>query len=303
MLRPLRDAPRRVSRARREPVPGLHRRAGLPGRRRDPGAPEPAALEDGVPAPARDPGADARRHARLVRRRRRRLAGRRGRRRRRRSGSRRRASAASPRSAPSSAGSPRVALGRMPLGLRDLAAYGLGYTAQAYAYCCCSPTAIRTPTPRRSARRGSCRRTRVRLELDDDGRRSRLTVFFRLLLAIPHFVWLALWTSRRSSQRSRTGFVALVRGRSAERAAPLPRRLRPLLRARDRVRHAGREPVPGLRRQPGLPGRHRDRPARASEPLDHAVPRLPRDPGASCLGRAQRACSSSSPSSAGSPRS
>ena len=27
----------------------------------------------------------------------------------------------------------------------------------------------------------------------DDLRRSRVTVFFRLPLAIPHFVWLALW--------------------------------------------------------------------------------------------------------------
>src|SRR5919198_470369 len=32
----------------------------------------------------------------------------------------------------------------------------------------------------------------VRLVVTDDLRRSRLTVFFRLLLAIPHLVWLAL---------------------------------------------------------------------------------------------------------------
>ena len=34
----------------------------------------------------------------------------------------------------------------------------------------------------------------VRLTVTDDLRRSRLTVFFRLLLAIPHFIWLLLWT-------------------------------------------------------------------------------------------------------------
>ena len=34
----------------------------------------------------------------------------------------------------------------------------------------------------------------VRLSVTDDLRRSRLTVFFRLLLAIPHFIWLLLWT-------------------------------------------------------------------------------------------------------------
>lgn len=33
----------------------------------------------------------------------------------------------------------------------------------------------------------------IRLVVTDDLERSRLTVFFRLLLAIPHFVWLYLW--------------------------------------------------------------------------------------------------------------
>ena len=33
----------------------------------------------------------------------------------------------------------------------------------------------------------------VQLVVTDDLRRNRLTSFFRLLLAIPHFVWVALW--------------------------------------------------------------------------------------------------------------
>ena len=33
----------------------------------------------------------------------------------------------------------------------------------------------------------------VRLSIEDDLSRSRLTVFFRLILAIPHLVWLLLW--------------------------------------------------------------------------------------------------------------
>ena len=33
----------------------------------------------------------------------------------------------------------------------------------------------------------------IRLTVTDDLRRSRPTVFFRLLLAIPHFIWLYLW--------------------------------------------------------------------------------------------------------------
>ncbi len=34
----------------------------------------------------------------------------------------------------------------------------------------------------------------VRFVVTDDLRRSRLTVFFRLLLALPHLIWLTLWT-------------------------------------------------------------------------------------------------------------
>ena len=33
----------------------------------------------------------------------------------------------------------------------------------------------------------------VRLLITDDLQRSRLTVFFRWLLSIPHFIWLTLW--------------------------------------------------------------------------------------------------------------
>lgn len=33
----------------------------------------------------------------------------------------------------------------------------------------------------------------IRLEVTDDLRRNRLTVFFRLILAIPHILWLWLW--------------------------------------------------------------------------------------------------------------
>jgi hypothetical protein len=34
----------------------------------------------------------------------------------------------------------------------------------------------------------------VRFVVTDDLRRSRLTVFFRLLLAIPHLIWITIWT-------------------------------------------------------------------------------------------------------------
>ena len=34
----------------------------------------------------------------------------------------------------------------------------------------------------------------IRLVVTDDLQRNRLTSFFRLILAIPHIVWLALWS-------------------------------------------------------------------------------------------------------------
>jgi hypothetical protein len=85
--------------------------------------------------------------------------------------------------------------GRMPKGLRDAGAYSLGYTAQSLAYLLfvtdrypyADPTAMLDgvePPPEHP----------VHIVGDpEDLRRSRLTVFFRLLLAIPHIIWLGLW--------------------------------------------------------------------------------------------------------------
>lgn len=39
----------------------------------------------------------------------------------------------------------------------------------------------------------SATRHPVRLVVNDDLQRTRLTVFFRLILAIPHFLWVSLW--------------------------------------------------------------------------------------------------------------
>jgi hypothetical protein len=85
--------------------------------------------------------------------------------------------------------------GTMPKGLRDAGAYSIGYGAQTLAfllfvtdrYPYADPTAMLDgvePPPEHV----------VHLAADpEDLRRSRLTVFFRLLLAIPHVIWLALW--------------------------------------------------------------------------------------------------------------
>ena len=85
--------------------------------------------------------------------------------------------------------------GTMPKGLRDAGAYSIGYGAQTLAfllfvtdrYPYADPTAMLDgvePPPEHV----------VHLVRDpDDLRLSRLTVFFRPLLAIPHIIWLALW--------------------------------------------------------------------------------------------------------------
>jgi hypothetical protein len=56
----------------------------------------------------------------------------------------------------------------------------------------------------------------IRLRVDDDLRRSRLTVFFRLLLAIPHFVVLALWAVVVLLVAIVNWIVTLVAGRSPD---------------------------------------------------------------------------------------
>jgi hypothetical protein len=53
----------------------------------------------------------------------------------------------------------------------------------------------------------------VRLVVTDDLKRSRLTVFFRLLLAIPHFIWLYLWAIAAFFVLIVGWFAALFTGR------------------------------------------------------------------------------------------
>ena len=82
---------------------------------------------------------------------------------------------------------------RMDRGLRDLVAYVLAYAAQTWGYLLLitdeypdsDPLTAIGPLPTRS--------DPIRLEVADGTRRSRLTVFFRLALAVPHLVWLSLW--------------------------------------------------------------------------------------------------------------
>jgi hypothetical protein len=112
-----------------------------------------------------------------------------------------------------------LARGRMPKGLRDASAYGIGYGAQAAAYLLlvtdrypdADPTAMLEDVERPPEHV-------VRLVGDaDDLRFSRLTVFFRLPLAVPHIVWLLLWGIVTFVAVILNWFVALFRGTPASR--------------------------------------------------------------------------------------
>jgi hypothetical protein len=85
--------------------------------------------------------------------------------------------------------------GSMPRGLRDTGAYSLGYRAQATAYLLLVTDRYPNSDPHALlAELDSPPLHPVRLEGDSlDLRRSRLTVFFRLPLLIPLFVWGYLW--------------------------------------------------------------------------------------------------------------
>ena len=82
--------------------------------------------------------------------------------------------------------------GRMPAGLRDLIAYSLRYAAQMTAYLVCVTAVYPNADP--AADRPARRPAAVDVVVADDLRRSRVTVFFRVLLAIPHLIWLYLWS-------------------------------------------------------------------------------------------------------------
>ena len=108
--------------------------------------------------------------------------------------------------------------GRMPKGLRDAGAYSIGYSAQASAYLLlvtdrypnADPTEMLVDVTDRPPRHP------VRVVGDPyDLRRSRLTVFFRILLALPHIIWLLLWSILVFFAVIGQWFVTLFRGTPA----------------------------------------------------------------------------------------
>jgi hypothetical protein len=56
----------------------------------------------------------------------------------------------------------------------------------------------------------------IRLVVNDDLQRNRLTVFFRLILAIPLLIWAALWAAVAILAWIVNWFATLIKGRSPE---------------------------------------------------------------------------------------
>ncbi len=104
-----------------------------------------------------------------------------------------------------------LALGRMPMGFRNLQAYGLRYCAQVWAYLLLLTDRYPNLDPADPPSTGPLHP--VGLAVTDDLRRSRLTVFFRLLLALPHFIWLILWGVVAILAGIAGWFAALILGR------------------------------------------------------------------------------------------
>jgi Domain of unknown function (DUF4389) len=84
--------------------------------------------------------------------------------------------------------------GRAPRGLRDLTAFALGYGAQAGSYLLLLTPRYPTSDPETAEPYSRLPEHPVRIVVTDDLERPRLTVLFRLFLAIPHIVWILLWS-------------------------------------------------------------------------------------------------------------
>ncbi len=135
--------------------------------------------------------------------------------------------------------------------MRDLLAYCIGYSAQVIGYLLLLTDRYPNSDPAVYESANVYRSDPIRLHVTDDLQRSRLTVFFRLLLAFPHFVWLLLWGIAAFFAAIANWFVTLFRGRPPQPLHRFLAALRALPDPRLRVPAAGGEPVPGLQREAG----------------------------------------------------
>lgn len=110
-----------------------------------------------------------------------------------------------------------LAQARLPRGLRDAVAYGLAYSAQLDAYLFLLTDRYPNSDPQRAFAGLPARETDpIRLEVGAGLQRSQLTVFFRLILAIPHLIWLGLWGIVVFFAAIANWLATLVRGQSPD---------------------------------------------------------------------------------------
>jgi hypothetical protein len=146
-----------------------------------------------------------------------------------------------------------LVLGRMPLGLRNLAAYGVRYTAEVYAYLLLLTPVYPSSNPTLPAEAAAPPLHPILLSVDDDRRRSRLTTFFRFFLLVPHLFWFLLWAVLALVASIGQWFFTLVVGRPA---TPLFRFLAAWARYQTHVFAFGfliANPFPGFTGHPGYP--------------------------------------------------
>ena len=107
-----------------------------------------------------------------------------------------------------------LARSQMPRGFRDAAVWGLTYAAQLDAYLFLLTERYPNADPYAALDEVPVRSDPIRLAADDELVRSRVTVFFRLLLAIPHLIWLSLWGVAAFFAIVANWFATLFAGRS-----------------------------------------------------------------------------------------
>lgn len=144
---------------------------------------------------------------------------------------------------------------RMPSGMENAGLLGLQYGAQLGGYLLFLtdryPDADPAGVAQVADRRADPTDDVTVVAADDDLRRSRLTVFFRLLLALPHLIWLVLWGVVAVLAGIVMWLVALVRTRPPE---PLRRFLAAYVRYSTHVQAyllLAANPFPGFTGTPG----------------------------------------------------
>ena len=93
----------------------------------------------------------------------------------------------------------------------------------------------------------------IRMVVTDDLVRSRLTVFFRLLLAIPHFIWVTLWSFAVALAALVAWVIGLVTGRVPDGLHSFIAAYTRYYTHLDAYLWIAADPYPGFTGEPGYP--------------------------------------------------